>query len=67
MTDDSFGQACEEADEKKKAAEEKKKHSQAQKLAKIAREKTHRSDDVGDDTAGGDWQDVAPKRFISHG
>jgi hypothetical protein len=58
MTDDNdnFDMACEEADERKKAADEKKKETQAQKLAKIAREKTHRSDDG----PGEDWQDVRP-------
>jgi hypothetical protein len=49
---DTFERACEEADEKEK----KKKETQAQKLAKLAAERTYRSDDAD----GDDWQDVRP-------
>ena len=49
---DSFERACEEADEKEK----KKKDTQAQKLAKLAAQRTYRSDDAD----GDDWQDIRP-------
>jgi hypothetical protein len=64
MTDGTFKDACDKADDEKKKADEKEKRkqeSQAKKLTKLAAERTYRSAAGADgNDAGDEWQDVKP-------